>query len=162
MPDDAASIPPSRRVVFDKTIQVGTLLSIFVITLTGIGGAFALYQGVQDKLRDQKESITDAVRKIDTVTADLRGLREIVTQLKTDWRENVSQLKAEQKETDNALRKSLDSIADDLLKVRISLASRGRTGLYLCEPGSHCGTDPGFIPTSDRSPTVYPTSPGPH
>lgn len=157
---DGAPHPPSPRVVFDKTIQVSALISIFLITLTGIGGGFELYLALQDKLRDQKEGITDALHRIDNVTSDVRVLRESLTQLRLDWRETNTQFKAEQKETDNALRKSLDSIADDLLKVRMSLASRGgRTGLHICEPGSNCGTDPGLIPATDRPPAVYPTSP---
>ena len=114
-----------------------TIIGIALSSMAGLGwSGFTLYRNVEEKLYEQKMATLDTTHKIETLTVRI-GVVEA----------SLAQLKAEQKETDNALRKSLDSIADDLLKVRISLASRGRTGM-LCTDRGDCGTRTGFEPAA--------------
>ncbi len=122
------------RFVFDRTIQVSTLVAMFGLAAAGIGGILTIYQNFQTQLYDQKLLDALMTQRVETLAIDIKVVKEAVTQIKV-----------EQKETVNALRKSLDSISDDLLKVRISLGGRGRSDL-MREQGIRGWADTGTRP----------------
>ncbi len=136
-----ASPNGSRRLVLDKRVQIGTLIAIFVALCVG---ARDVYRDIQTQLYDLKMTDVTTLQKIEMLGVDVRLLREASTQTRAD-----------QKETDGVLRKTLESVAEDLRKIQLSLAGQRRSGLlrFFSPDAGDCRPDRGFAAGQGVAPT---------
>lgn len=97
----------NKRQIFDRTISVTTLITLGIAIFGAVVYLVSSYNDIQKQLYDLRIQDVKYAGDIVAVQKDLVFIRQLVLDLRTD-----------QKETDSAIRKSVDTILDDLKKNR--------------------------------------------